>query len=486
MNGVASPSFPWKKAVYPVLFVLLVGLAAGLIFHKLGQRELVAYDESRHGVNAYEMMQRGDWVVNTYQGEPDDWNLKPPLSYWAIMLGFRLFGFNSFGLRFFSAFSMLLMFVALGLWAYKRHGKIASLGALVFLLANVNLYGFGAGRAGDANAIYMLWMVLGLLCMLDSERDLRWLYGAALCFGFAFMAKSYHALLLPAVAFVYLCATGQIKKLKIKNYLLLVALGLLPILPWAIARYARDGWTFFAQMLQTDVVARVGAGGESDVGSSLWNYYLRMLLANPAVVMGGLLCALGFGGKMMESGKPSPRQIGYLLWMLLPVALYSFSSFKLLHYIHFCTVGLAIPCGWTVQWLWRNAKRGFLLASALVALAVGFAVQIGHVAYMVDQQPGPGSFQTALLEALDRDVDSGTHAYIEYAVEDRTLTTWTQNDLLCAQMQGDVLGLNGGAAAFAQDEEPALLIIDKRLAGNELLEYCPVKYESMYLYILEN
>ena len=76
---------------------------------------ILDYDESRHGINAYEMIRNQDYVVSTYQGEPDYWNLKPPLSFWLIAVGYRMFGYNALGLRFFSALASLLVSAALAL-----------------------------------------------------------------------------------------------------------------------------------------------------------------------------------------------------------------------------------------------------------------------------------------------------------------------------------------------------------------------------------
>lgn len=40
------------------------------------------------------MIQNDDYLVHTYEGELDYWNLKPPFSYWVVALGYRLFGYN--------------------------------------------------------------------------------------------------------------------------------------------------------------------------------------------------------------------------------------------------------------------------------------------------------------------------------------------------------------------------------------------------------
>ncbi len=480
MKSPLTHTFSWKKAVWPILFVLLLGLCAFFLFYELGDRGIVAYDEARHGVNAYEMLMNRDWVVHTYQGQVDYWNLKPPLSYWIIMLGYQLFGFTVFGLRFFTALSMLATMAIVSLWALRRHGKLASLLALVFFLASTPLYDYGSGRTADANAFYLLLTTIGLLCMLDSQRDIRWLYGTAICFGLSFMAKSYHAAILPLVALVYLIITGQLPKLKLKHYLVLIALALLPIAPWAIARYGRDGLAFFNAMVQTDVMARVASG---PVGSDPWYYYLTLLLRDPAVVLGAAACLLGLGGKMLSQRKPTAEQIGFVLWMVLTVVVFSFAGAKLHHYIYSALIALAIPFGWSVDWLLRNAKRGFLLICCLALLATGFAAQIANTFITIDSQAPPHSFQTGMVETLDRDINAGEHMYIQY---DPELSTWSQADVLCAEMAGDVRCIDGGLAAFLEDEETAMLVINKEDFPYDLLEYYPVAYEGTMVYILEN
>lgn len=73
----------WQEALYWVLLLALLTAGGFLLFTNLGETGISDCDEARHGINAYEMMQSGDYVVTTYRGEPDYWNLKPPLTdYW--------------------------------------------------------------------------------------------------------------------------------------------------------------------------------------------------------------------------------------------------------------------------------------------------------------------------------------------------------------------------------------------------------------------
>ena len=211
-----------RKGIYWLLLAALLTAGGFLLFTQLGEAPISDCDEARHGVNAYEMMQSGDYLVSTYRGETDYWNLKPPLSLYSIILGFQLFGFNAFGMRFYSALSMLLTMAVLALWMKRRYGSVASLGALGFMLACSMIYGPHFARFGDADAQMVLFYTIAMLCMLESRKNLRWLYGSAVCFGLAFMSKSWHAALIPVTCFLYVCVTGLIKKLNWKQYLLLL------------------------------------------------------------------------------------------------------------------------------------------------------------------------------------------------------------------------------------------------------------------------
>ena len=77
---------------------LLIVLTAGLVFFtNLGATRLWDMDETLYAQIAREMVSRGDWVVPMFNGHlfPE----KPPLMFWTIMGGLKLFG-GAFGARF--------------------------------------------------------------------------------------------------------------------------------------------------------------------------------------------------------------------------------------------------------------------------------------------------------------------------------------------------------------------------------------------------
>jgi 4-amino-4-deoxy-L-arabinose transferase-like glycosyltransferase len=111
-----------------VKYQLWVALAAGVIFFtNLGATALFDMDEALYATCAREMLDRGNAIVPWFNGSmfPE----KPPLMFWTMMGGFKLFGISELGARFFSAvmgvgtalvafhLGRILFNLRVGLWA---------------------------------------------------------------------------------------------------------------------------------------------------------------------------------------------------------------------------------------------------------------------------------------------------------------------------------------------------------------------------------
>ena len=51
--------------------VVIFSITCFCLFFRLDAPKVVDYDEARHGINAYEMIQNDDYLVHTYEGELD-------------------------------------------------------------------------------------------------------------------------------------------------------------------------------------------------------------------------------------------------------------------------------------------------------------------------------------------------------------------------------------------------------------------------------
>lgn len=85
-----------------ILHLLVIALISGAVFFtNLGEARLWDRDEPRNAGCAAEMLQRGDWIVPTFNGELR--HQKPVLLYWLMMSVYPLLGVNEFSARFWSA-----------------------------------------------------------------------------------------------------------------------------------------------------------------------------------------------------------------------------------------------------------------------------------------------------------------------------------------------------------------------------------------------
>lgn len=486
-----SQPFLTKNLAALILTLLLLGLVGYLVFAQLGEMYITDYDEARHGVNAYEMIRNRDYWVHTYQGTPDRWNLKPPLSFWLIALSYRLFGYSAFALRFFSALAALLASGALALWAYRRQGVWAGAFTVLVIAGNSAMYGLHFARFGDADAQYQLFFTIAMLFMLRSGADFRWLYGSALLFGLAFLEKGLHALMIPAICLGQLILTGGWRSLTFRRVGGLLLAGLAPIAPWAIVRGIREGVGFFTSMVATDVVGRAGAmADDTGLYVSAFGYYVRVLWDNPAMMICLGLCLMALGvmgiGRMKLTLEKRQALVGCALWFLLPIALYSLANVKFRWYIYSAFFALpaltavalsaAFPCG--------RYKRSLTVASvtAALCLAVLATLNVGTVSQIRFHH----MVQSFIRTQLERDLDGGRHVYIQYNENSRNV--WMQADMLTALLYGDAVCLDGGTEAFLADEESALLLITKEANMeeiNELYEIQPVRDENYYVAAFE-
>lgn len=489
-RGWQAPA-AWQALLMAALFAV----GGYLLFANLGATRIMDYDEARHGVNAYEMIQNDDYLVQTYGGEPDYWNLKTPLSFWSIALSYRLFGYNAFALRFYSALSALLSMAAIACWAVRRFGWTPALVALGVFVCNQGLYGNHFARFGDADAQYQLFFTLSMLCMLMGRENFKWFYGAAFCFALAFMVKAAHAATIPVICALFVLCTGQWKRLNWKRALLLMAWGLAPIAAWAAARYSRDGTAFLVGMVKTDVVDRVGGSAFlSNISfDKLW-YYLNAIFKRPALIVGLALCvvcaALAAAGRVRLTTACKDALIGTLLWLFVPVILYTLTGAGYLWYVY--SGFMAMPALTAV--MVRAAqdapgKRGWLRLS-IGAAAVALCVIGLQLILTAPSQILPNSYQEVVREYLDRETDSGMHLYVQYNEEENgsPIVRWTPGDRLAAVLAGDVTCLDGGAAAFDEDEEGAMLLIgldNNRDEIDRLMGYCIARSFQGRVYLLE-
>lgn len=495
MRRLCDGIFALIEKYYWFCFLLLSAMTAFLCFRCLGIGAIDSWDEARHGISAYEMMQNGNYLVNTFMGEADYWNVKPPLSFLTIIAGFSLFGYTAVGLRFFSALAYLLTTVFTGLFA-RRYGKLSSLFTMAFLCANYFPFKAHLVRAGDADSLYLLLFTLAMLAMLKVRENRRWLYVCGLCFSLGFLTKSFHAGMIAAVGGLFLLLTGELKKIRPRIWAGFLASALLPALFWAILRFQYDGMTFFQKMYEADIAGRTASGGLEGHGfpfrfyltSIFWNFDYIYGFLSLFVILGMLYLLILL---LRKENMPLPKTdlTGILLWLFVPLLGFSLVSTKLMWYVYPCIVPLCLLASVFLERFLRHAEAPAWLL--LLCLSVsGFGTLHFVWTNYADNVRGARSndLQTFVMEQFSReDALTGASVYLDaydpflYA----NTTEWEQNMRLLGMMEGDLNCRNGGAEAFLSDPDHCLLILSVPfLENNPELKSCKILADNgQYLLI---
>ncbi|HEY8020167.1 MAG TPA: glycosyltransferase family 39 protein [Thermoanaerobaculia bacterium] len=359
--------------------LLVLAVMAVNVFLRLSSTSISNSDEARYGVSAYEMLQNRSFLVTTYARQPEYWNLKPPLGYWLIALSYRLFGYTSFALRLPSALFGLL--VVAGTMAFaKRWGnrRLAVLSGLIVATAFGFLSSHGA-RSGDLDSALSFLLLLAAMQLprLGRSPHARWplLAFAAILAG-AFLLKSFAILPMVAVAVAWAVWSGAWRRVKAIDLLLSVLLFATLVAGWAIARWRADGTAYFlVRMLHEDLFLRSTRIIDKTTYSPFG--YLTALFDRfapwPAVmVLAGWMALTWPDWRPSALSRRLRRGVLplLLLWVLVPLILFSLSRTQHHWYLHPIYPACAMLAAFSVLTLMRLPRAAVRRSAALVALVV--------------------------------------------------------------------------------------------------------------------
>ncbi len=254
-------------------------------------------EEVRRIFPAMSMLETGDWIMPTVDGQP--YLRKPPLINWLIAVAFQLTGVvHEWTARLPSVLSVLAL--ALGILGFARRwlSLVGALLAALFILTNIGL--LEKGRLAEIEAVYIACFGLALVAWLYAEAtpDGSWAgwLTAGLFLGAGLLTKGP----LPILVFFYalvvpiLWTTGRLRLLAGGRHWCLVAMAVLPFVVWSLAQSSRLGMRSMTQVWANELGSRVvtpdfnlGSYVESILRSVTnflpWAVFLPLLWAKPVL-----------------------------------------------------------------------------------------------------------------------------------------------------------------------------------------------------------
>jgi 4-amino-4-deoxy-L-arabinose transferase-like glycosyltransferase len=441
---------------YFFISIVILSVVAINCFKNLDALPVLDWDEARHGVSAYEMVKNKEYIINTYNYEKDYYNLKPPLSFWGIILGFKIFGVSIFAMRFYSAVSIFLTTIIVGIFVYKRFGRIESLSTIGMLAVCSPLYVFHMGRNGDADGLYLLSFTLSMLSMFYIKNNKKALYICGLFFAFAFLSKSWHAVSIAAIGGLYLLITDEIKKINLKEWILFLLSFMLPIGGWALVRVLKDGTKFLTEMVRYDLIERSKVPLEGHTGD-MW-YYFDYIVNNPKTTI-MFVIAIIFGTSILYSNKLKGYKneiLAFILWVIIPFIIFTKAETKLAWYIIPVYIPLVILSGIGLGRILKNKEVLSAIRIIIIILFVVFMFRDEKFIYRFISYPMREPVQHFMVNNIPSINDiKGIDAYME--IENNE---WSQGRLFLGEILADLKCNKGGVRGFLKNNNPSILIIN--------------------------
>jgi 4-amino-4-deoxy-L-arabinose transferase len=367
----------WLRLLLPVLAALIVGVAFQ------GTRGLTETSETRYAECAREMLLSGNWLEPSLEFQPH-WT-KPPVAYWCVALGMKIFGVNAWGARMPGVAALLVTVLAVFAAGRRLWGERAGL-----LAATAIALGFPAvGAYIVTTDIYLtaaeaLAALAFLFAATEADQARRSRYAVAMwaAWGLGFMIKGPPALL-PMLAFIpWNLLQPRERRVPLGDWRGLLAFVAVAA-PWYVAMRLRHP-DLLSYYVNVEIVARVSSNlGHNRAWYKAIEIYGPAMLgvAGPFGVWAAVLAWRGGWGRVAKWRELcAARDLRLLVvgWVVLPLVVFCLSRSKLHLYVLPLAVPLALLAGRVLAARARMQAFRTVAVVVLVAL-VAFKGAAGYL-----------------------------------------------------------------------------------------------------------
>ncbi|MCW3123864.1 MAG: arnT 1 [Flavipsychrobacter sp.] len=335
--------FRKMPGIYLFLIILLCSV---FCFKSLNVAPLSDWDETRYGMNAWNMLQRHDYINYFFLDFFDITVTKPPLGIYAICLSYKIFGYNEFAMRLPSAIAGFLFFLVFYQWCRKEINEHAAFFITLILLSVKGLVGWHVFRTGDLDGMYTLFITLANIFFyyyVKTEHT-RHAVLMVIFLSLVYYTKGFTFILFTPGWLLYLILNRKLAMLWKWQTLVLLIIFVLVMTSWPVIHSAYSHAfvdnelhynNFFQRMWTHDIIERYFSGFKNyqpnyqyiianpDSLYNLWNYYTYLLI---------ILYSYLVKKKRIVNDLLTNRFFLYSLISTLPLLIISFSKEKMAWY----------------------------------------------------------------------------------------------------------------------------------------------------------
>lgn len=345
-----APAKPWRMPAVVFMLLLLTG------FLGAAQTGLFDRDEPRYAQATREMLNSGNWVVPTFNGEAR--LHKPILIYWLMSASFAVFGDSAIAARFPSIVASALAGVILFIWSSRWFGRRASyMTFIVWATVPLTLVESRMATTDAVLNLLTLSMMASLASLFVHPRPwvarLFWLL-----LGLSILTKGPVGLLMVAAGLLgtrFLSGVSFPRRhLRIWEGCLILCL---TVVPWLVAVTLQTNGSFLQFAVGRELLGRVVSPAEEHRG--IPGYYVLLLVP----MFFPWICFLPMSLKSAWAKRSTDPRFGFLIgWAIGPLAVLELMATKLVHYHYPSYAALAMITGLQLSQLENCNLRPNLLA----------------------------------------------------------------------------------------------------------------------------
>jgi 4-amino-4-deoxy-L-arabinose transferase-like glycosyltransferase len=341
LSTMSTYTLKFNSALLHAIVLILVSLPYCI---NLGKSSIWDANEAFYAETPREMLVTGDYLAPHFNFQPRA--QKPPLTYWVILLFYKIFGIGEFAVRLPSALAAIgTMLFSYGI-ARLLFSPRAALFSAVITGTTARIFILARRLPIDILLLFFLTGTLFfLICAIQKGEGRRW----ALAYVFAalgFLTKGPVALFVPFGTYVLwaLCSRPRkapevsafqarvLQPLLAARPLMGVAILVCAILPWYLLIYRLHGWTYISPFFLRDNFGRFAA---ESLGPSRGRMYYFSVFATDFFPWSFLLIPAAFY-LWIHRKERFLENISFGLpvtWCLFIFALFSLSRNKQEYYI---------------------------------------------------------------------------------------------------------------------------------------------------------
>ena len=351
-------------------------------------------DEGYYARTAAEMLQTGNWLIPTFNGEL--FAHKPPLSYWLLAISMAVFGANEFAARLPSAIA--LSGSAFLIFLIGRRMFNARVGWWAMAILSTALLPVYLGIAAMVDAPLLFSICLAIWAYVEMTWDRKRIWPMLAVFGLGvYLSLMVKGPVGPAVVITTVAASWLLlpahQRVPFRYGVALAAASLAALLLfflWAIPANRISGGDLLSQGVGIHVVGRALSAMEGHGGSGWAGYLATLPIYIPVLVLGFLPWTIHMPAAAhgLLTGWIGDRRERVVLWswMTPTFVMFTLAATKLPHYIFpmFPAVALAVAAAIVAtgekdiaqtatgdrRYFWFRIGRWFYLLSGLAGSVI--------------------------------------------------------------------------------------------------------------------